>query len=246
MIGLRQAVVEGCFRYLAFCLKMDVSKSHLVTDGPTLDATGLIHRVRQPAASGPHPTVVMIHGRSGDEDVMWIFASTVPDDWLIVAPRAIRNDPNGGYSWHVRKHDTWPTLAEFDAAVDAIVRFIRALPELYAVDAHRIYLMGFSQGTALAFATALRNPGLIKGIAGLVGFVPEGYDAETVGAPLAGLPVFMAAGRSDPRIPIERARASAEILRRAGASLEYHEYETEHKLTPDAIRDLKQWWQLKK
>ena len=61
-------------------------------------AGDLIHRVAQPAGPGPHPTVLMLHGRSGDENVMWVFARALPPDWLIVAPRAIQPDPAGGFS----------------------------------------------------------------------------------------------------------------------------------------------------
>ena len=38
------------------------------------DAGDLTHRVARPAGPGPHPTVLMLHGRSGDENVMWVFA----------------------------------------------------------------------------------------------------------------------------------------------------------------------------
>lgn len=217
------------------------SPPQLFANGPAFDAAGLVHRVRRPDAPGPHRTAVMLHGRSGDEDVMWVFASTVPDDWLIVAPRAIQADPDGDYSWHPRRPDAWPSLIAFDEAVAALVKFIRALPALYQADPDHVYLMGFSQGAALAYAVALRHPGLVKGVAGLVGFTPEGIGSDQ--RPLEGLPVFMAAGTNDPRIPLVRSRASAGVLRQAGAALEYNEYDTEHKLTPDAIRDLRRWWQ---
>ncbi|MFQ5398315.1 MAG: alpha/beta hydrolase [Anaerolineae bacterium] len=215
----------------------------LISEGPAVTAAGLVHRVWQPAAPGPHPTVVMLHGRSGNEDVMWIFARTAPETWLMVAPRGIKRDPRGGYAWHPRGRDEWPALHQFDDAVAAVVRFIRALPPLYGADPARIYLMGFSQGAATAYATALRHPGLVQGIAGLVGFVPVECDAALETAPLQGLPLFMAAGRNDPLIPIARTAACAQTLRDAGAQLAYHEYDTGHKLSAQGMRDLKAWWE---
>jgi len=229
---------------------------------PALEAGGLVHRVRSPDGPGPHSTVVMLHGRSGDENVMWVFASTLPDKWLIVAPRALKPDPNGGYTWHPRKANDhslrsdlsprsaaergqaewgWPPLTAFDEAVAAIVRFIRALPDLYRADPNHVYLMGFSQGAALAYATAMRHPGLIKGIAGLMGFVPEDCDAGALAA-LKGLPIFMAAGARDAMSPLEHARESAHVLREAGAALDYHEYDTGHRLSAQGMRDMKRWW----
>ena len=220
---------------------MDGAELHLSADTPTREAGGLVHRVRSPDGPGPHPTVVMLHGRSGDENVMWVFASTLPGDWLVVTPRALKPDPDGGYTWHPRKTNEWPSLTAFDEAVAAIAQFIRALPDLYGADPSHVYLMGFSQGAAVAYATAMRHLGLIKGIAGLMGFVPEDSDSESLAA-LNGLPIFMAAGTRDAMIPLEHSRESARILREAGAALDYHEYDMGHRLSAQGMRDLKRWW----
>lgn len=198
---------------------------------------GLLHRVREPQSAGPHPTVILLHGRSGDENVMWVFERTVPADWLLVAPRAHIPDPRGSFSWHLRKLNEWPTLSLFDEVVEILFHFIHALPVLYHADLNRLYLMGFSQGAALAYAVAFKHPALIKGIAGLVGFLPPGGEGS-----LTDLPIFLAIGQQDPLIPLELARTSAEQLRQAGATVEAHEYETGHKLDAQGMRDLKAWW----
>lgn len=215
----------------------------LVTSVNVIEQAGLIHRVKQPTGDGPFPTVVMLHGRAGNEDVMWVFAPTLPSNWLAVAPRGIRIDPDGGYDWRPRGRDEWPTLAQFDEAVTAVIRFIHSLPDLYGADPAHIYLMGFSQGAATAYATALRQPGLVQGIAGLVGFMPGecGNVAET--AVLRDLPIFMAVGKQDPLIPYALAQSCAETLTAAGTALTYHEYDTGHKLNAQGMRDLKNWWQ---
>jgi phospholipase/carboxylesterase len=185
----------------------------------------------------------MLHGRAGNEDVMWIFARAVPEDWLLVAPRAIKKDPAGGYSWRIRERDEWPTLVQFDVPVGAVVDFVQALPDLYNADLENVCLMGFSQGAATAYAVAMRHPGLVRGIAGLVGFVPMECDDLLAAEPLEGLPIFMAVGKQDPRIPYSRSLACAHTLQMVGADLSYHEYEMEHRLNTRAMRDLEAWWQ---
>lgn len=219
----------------------DVRAPKLVTAVNIINQAGLIHQIAQPAGEGPFPTAVLLHGRSGDEKVMWVFANSLPPGWLLVAPRGIKPDPDGGYTWHPRDREEWPPLAQFDAAVTAVTRFIHALPTLYKADPTRIYLMGFSQGAALAYAVALRQPGLVQGIAGLVGFMPE---CVTMGetAVLRDLPVFMAVGKKDPLIPHEIVQRCAATLRAAGASLTYGEYDTGHRLNAEGVRDLKAWW----
>jgi phospholipase/carboxylesterase len=214
----------------------------LVRSGWAYETAGLVHRVLVPEGEKPYPTAVMLHGLRGNEDVMWVFQRAVPKEWLVVAPRANKSDPVGGYAWHPRQPDEWPTLAMFDEAVTAVVRFINALPELYGADPSRIYLMGFSQGAATAFATAMRHPGLVQGVAGLVGFTPEDCQVEVGAGILEGLPVFMAVGLEDETIPVDRSRKSAEVLEEAGANLVYDEYETGHKLNAHGMRDLKDWF----
>ena len=230
---------------------MTTDSPRLVAGGPALAAAGLIHRVQEPpgsapdpeSVSGPHPTVIMLHGRSGNEDAMWIFASSLPKKWLVVAPRGIKPDLSRGYAWHPRRRDEWPPLDTFDEAVSAISGLIQALPDLYDADPGRVYLMGFSQGAATAYATAMGHPGLVQGIAGLVGFVPVACDAAVETAVLKGLPILMIVGKSDPHIPLTRTQGCAQTLRMAGAGLTYREYDTTHRITAQGMRDLKTWWQ---
>jgi phospholipase/carboxylesterase len=214
----------------------------LIDSGPALEATGLLHRVLKPAIAGPHPTVVMLHGRSGGEDAMWVFARTLPANWLVVSPRGIKPDPSGGFAWHPRQRDEWPPLAMFEEAVEAITRFILALPLTHDANPAQIYLMGFSQGAAAAYAVAMNHPKAVRGIAGLVGFVPVQCDAAVETAVLRDLPIFMAVGVEDPYIPHSRAQNCAQTLRDTGADLTYREYQTGHRLNAQGVRDLKAWW----
>jgi phospholipase/carboxylesterase len=217
---------------------MQEPKPILVENGTAV----LPHRVLKPQKPGPHPTVVMIHGKLGSEDVMWIFRQTLPADWLVVAPRAIVEEEDGRYSWHPRSQDKWPSLADLDTAVAMLEQFIDTLPTLYEADPDQIYLMGFSQGAAAAFAIAMHNPEKIKGIASLVGFMPRAMDEGIETKRLADIPVFMAVGTEDERIPLEIARECGKAARAAGAYLEYREYETGHKLNGPGMRKLKSWW----
>lgn len=207
------------------------------------DETAVLpHRLLKPDKSGPLPTVVMIHGYLGNEDVMWIFQHTLPADWLLVAPRAIVAEGEHSFSWHPNAENGWPILTDFDTAVSRLTQFLRTLPEKYNADPDQIYLMGFSQGAAAAFATAIREPGRIQGIASLVGFMPKNVEDGIDTAVLTDLPVFMAVGAKDESVPLEIAREGGKAARAMGAFLEYREYDTGHKLNGDGMRKLKQWW----
>lgn len=217
-------------------------ESHLVNAGDAFSRAGLVHRVRAPTTPAPHPAVIMLHGLAGDENAMWIFARTLPADWLLISPRAILPDAQRGFTWCAGSSEHLPApLEQFDAAAHAIAQLARALPAVYAADPARVYLMGFSQGAAAAYAAALRYPGLTSGIAALLGFMPAAAD-EPLRYAFHALPIFMAVGQRDPRIPLAYAQANAAALRQAGALLEYHAYDARHKLPSSGLQDLTQWW----
>ena len=212
----------------------------LIQTGPEWFEAGLAYRYQLPDGPGPYPTAVMLHGRYGDEDVMWVFRKVVPRPWFVVAPRAPIADREL-YSWHVQGPEEWPDLAALQPAVASLRRFIGALTRLYNADPDRIYLMGFSQGAAVSIATALTHPDMIRGVAGLVGFAPSAPDEQIQGQ-LDGMPVFLATGTEDRIVPIEQSRRAADLLRRAGADLDHREYHIEHKMSAAGLRDLREWF----
>jgi len=220
---------------------MDSKQTLLVDSGPAFQKAGLVHRLQEAEGNRPAPVIVLLHGRSGTEDAMWIFSKAIPSGWIVAAPRGIKPDPGGGFAWHPRQRDEWPPLRMFEEAVAAIAHFIKALPELSGADLGEVYLMGFSQGAAAAYATAMRHPGLVKGIAGLVGFVPVNSERAVETDALKDLPIFMAVGLDDPYIPVARTQGCAETLRNSGAILAYHEYHTGHRLNAKGMRDLTGW-----
>ena len=53
--------------------------------------TGLIYRLRRGQPHGP--VLILLHGLSGDENVMWIFDHTLPREATVIAPRLGRSVP---------------------------------------------------------------------------------------------------------------------------------------------------------
>ncbi len=211
-----------------------------VESGRAFEDAGILHLVHQPTAPPPHPTIIMLQGRQGNEEVMWVFARTIPDNCLILSPRAPTPDGDG-FSWHPfsGKLSTYDDLQE---PVGSLHRFAKALPSLYEGEYSRLYMMGFSQGAVLALAYALHYPGSLAGVAALVGHMPLGAERFVTELPFADLPIFMAAGIEDDLIPLDLAAYSGDLARRAGADLTYREYETGHRMSGRGMRDLEEWW----
>ena len=220
---------------------MKTEKPKLVEKGPAIEQSGLVHRVWEPTASGPHPTIVMIHGRKGNEDVTWVFERTLPDEWLLVAPRApfVEED---GFSWDESPTGLHPPLRAFDNGVQALERFVSSLPDLYDSDLSRLYLLAFSQGAAMAYTFTMRNNFAVRGIAALVGLIAADAAKHPEISNLRDVPVFMAVGRKDDTVPLSVARSCAHAVIAGGARLDYREYDTGHKLNVRGMRDLSSWW----
>lgn len=222
---------------------MNTPKPTKHIDDQNVAQAGLIHTVRQPQSKGPHKTAVLLHGRNGNEEVMWVFAHTLPDDMLLVAPRAITAGDDGqGYSWHPHQSGHWPTVTDFAPGIAALSQFISALPDLYQADLSQLYLMGFSQGAALGLSAMMQQPELARGLAALVGFLPLAHEELVQERPLTERPILMAVGERDERIPLDLSRRSAKAIRQAGANLTYNEYNTGHRLNRQGMRDLSVWW----
>jgi len=54
----------------------------------TIQIEDWVIRRRIPAGAGPFPLFVLLHGWTGDENAMWIFASRLPAGAMLLAPRA--------------------------------------------------------------------------------------------------------------------------------------------------------------
>ena len=57
----------------------------------------------------------------------------------------------------------------------------------------------------------------------------------------ANFPVLVQHGTQDPMIPIDRAHETRQRLQQLGVDLSYREYEMQHAISPESLRDLVGW-----
>jgi phospholipase/carboxylesterase len=198
----------------------------------------LVHRISLPATPGRRfPAVVMVHGWLGNEKVMGIFERTIPPGVVAVSPRAPVEVDADSFGWFSLVEDE----ATFQSGLAALREFVAGLPQAYPVDAARVLLMGFSQGAVMSYALQAGEPGLVAGVAGLAGFLPEPARAWLSPGRLDGKSIFIAHGTEDVTVPVEQARLARAAFQQAGAEVEYHEYAVGHKLNAHGMSDLKRW-----
>jgi phospholipase/carboxylesterase len=194
-------------------------------------------RQRMPSGEGTHPVLLLLHGLTGDENVMWVFTNRLDDRYLILAPRGLHQAPTGGYSWQMNSREGFARIEDLRPAAEALVRLLR--PEHFPhADFSRLRAIGFSQGAALTYTLALMQPQLVDAFTGLSGFFPEGAEALIDGKPLQGKSAFIAHGTQDITVPVELARHSVDLLEAAGAQVTYCEEDVGHKLSAPCFRGM--------
>ena len=206
-------------------------------------AASLQHRVFFPStAREKYPAIIAIHGRGTNEnDLVPLVLSLSLPNVLLVSPRAPFPFPYGGFVWYDLAHEGIPEPNAFRTSIGTLQKFVEEVKEGYPVDSERLLLLGFSQGTVMAYATALLDPTSFLGVAALSGYIPHQSGLPLKLTNLNGFPVFISHGTDDPIIPVRLGREASELLKRARATVTYREYPMGHEVTENTMRDLSGW-----
>ena len=199
-------------------------------------------RVREKEHSNPR-LLLLIHGLTGDENSMWVFARDLPDHYWIVAPRAPYSAQAAGYSWRPTQFGSLdgPGLEWLWQSAEALIRLVDAYSASVGIDVNEYDVMGFSQGAGMCSVLAFLYPQRIRKVGILAGFVPRGLEELVSRRPLEGKPFFVAHGTKDETVTVERARASIALLEQAGAKVTYCEDDVAHKVSVKCLRALKKF-----
>lgn len=215
----------------------------------------LLETIEIESAPAPTAAVIWMHGLGADGND---FAPIVRELDLtgchgirFVFPHA-ENMPvtiNNGYvmrAWYdilgmdlVRREDAQGLRASQLRINDLIEREIeRGIP------AEHIVLAGFSQGCAMTLQTGLRYSQPLAGLMCLSGYLPLADTiAEERHAANQNVPIFMAHGRGDGVVLINRAEASRDHLKSLGYAIEWHEYMMQHSVCAEEVDDISRWLQ---
>jgi phospholipase/carboxylesterase len=197
---------------------------------------------RMPPARGgkADALVILLHGYgSNGADLISLapyWAKALPGA-AFVSPNAIEPIPQvpGGYQWFpISNLD--PHLMEqgVRGAAPSVDRFIDRELEKHGLDASRLALVGFSQGTMMALHVGLRRE---RPAAAILGFSGMLVGARRLKEEMRSKPpVLLAHGDRDPTIPIPAMFDSAEALAAAGHGAQWHvSYGVPHSVGSDGL-----------
>ena len=196
----------------------------------------------------PEAAVIVLHGLGADGNDFVPVAQML--DPGVGVRHVFPNAPempvtiNNGYvmrAWYdIREGDL--TQREDEAGLRRSQQAIDALIEreiARGIPAHRIVLMGFSQGCAMTLLTGLRQSHRLAGLVGLSGYLPLAATTEAERNPAnQHTPIFLAHGTEDPVVPLQRAIASRDQLQALGYRVDWHQYPMPHSVCPDEVADI--------
>jgi len=172
------------------------------------------------ALEGAHAAMILVHGRGATaEDIMSVAAQVQLPRWAYLAPQATGN------AWYPNPF-TAPIESNephLSAALEMLTRLVERIEA--SVPAHRIVLLGFSQGACLTLEFAARNARRMGGVVafsgGLIG--PDGTPRDYPGG-FEGTPVFLGCSDVDPYIRRDRVEEAGVVLAGMGADVDLRLY----------------------
>jgi phospholipase/carboxylesterase len=202
----------------------------------------------------PQYSVIWMHGLGADGSD---FEPVVPELDLqgchgirFIFPNAphIPVTCNGGYvmsAWYdIIALDSTSRRVD-EAGIDRSRQAIRRLIEKEnqrGIPCSRIFLAGFSQGGAIAYATALTHPESLAGIVALSTYIPEPKLIETEATSAnQAIPIFVAHGSEDEVVSPELGIRARDLLVQRGYPVEWHEYAMPHSVCFEEIQDIGRW-----
>ncbi len=206
-------------------------------------STTLFHRIIPPGnpGAGPHPALLLLHGRGADEEDLLGLASAFDDRFFIISVRAPFSYEFGGYTWYEFGPGGAPEPGMFRKSCDSLSQFLDDIRTHYPIDPARVFLFGFSMGSAMAFGIALSRPRDVRGVSANSGYVPEGTHLSLCWRELEGTAFFITHGALDPVIPIDAARHTRVLFEQSNAPFLYREYPAAHQMTDSCVADIAEW-----
>jgi phospholipase/carboxylesterase len=211
---------------------------------------GTLECVELQTDPNPNASIIWLHGLGADG---YDFIPVVRELQALGAPAARYVFPhapkrpvtiNGGMvmrAWfdilgaQIDRREDEASIRQSQAQVEALIEREAARGTARS----RIVLAGFSQGGAIALQTGLRQREPLAALVVLSAYLPLAATVASEAQPAGrAIPIFMAHGRDDAVIPIDRARSSRDVLLGLSCYVQWHEYAIPHSVSEEEIREL--------
>jgi phospholipase/carboxylesterase len=212
-----------------------------------MEASSLFYKVAPLGSNqaGPHPTLILLHGRGTDENDLLDLTSSFDPRLLVVSIRAPYRFPYGGYTWFDLNEQSRVNFDQLIEGRDALIRCLDDVQQKHSVDLKRIFLFGFSMGAMMSLTVSLSHPDRFKGVIAHSGMLLKNDKLKYRWNELDEISFFIAHGTHDPIVPVESSRQAYQKLMDANADVIYREYPIQHTISEESLSDAAIWLQQK-
>ena len=186
--------------------------------------------------------MLVLHGTGGNENDLIGIGQTIAPGAAILSPRGNVLE-NGAPRFFKRLAEGVFDPKEVRSRGEELARFIRAAIAKYALDASRIYALGYSNGANIASTVMFIDPRLLQGA---ILFRPMLVFEPSEQADLGSASVFISAGRMDPIVPVTSVERLVELFESAHSEVTLKWQLTGHNLMPGEVREAAEWLALQR
>ena len=185
---------------------------------------------------------MLLHGYGSNENDLFSFQSFFPKNHTIVSFRAPLTVFEGMYAWYeIYFENNVKSFNENTAknSSNEIVDEIKLICKQYNCDVNNITLIGFSQGAILGYSIAISNPGLIKNLVALSGYVEEkiiDFKNQKINTS-----IYISHGESDEVIPYLESKQTLEVLDKNGIKYNYNSFNQGHGVNQENLISFLDW-----
>ncbi len=195
---------------------------------------------------GKPPVLFMFHGYGSNEEDLFSFAPELQAELCIISVRAPYPIEPFGHAWYAINFDAekgkWSDNEQAIESRDLIAKFIDEAIAAYPVNKNNVNLLGFSQGTILAYAVALTYPEKVKNIVALSGYINKDIFPSAIETrDYSNLDFYCSHGSVDQVISVDWARQTPAFLNSLNIKHKYSEFPVGHGVAPQNFYELKDW-----
>ncbi len=211
--------------------------------------TDLVYKVNDALkkTDKPSPVLIMLHGYGSNEEDLFDIAKGLDQRFVTFSLRGPIATKNAGFCWY--SLDFLPDQQfkyDYKQAKESrskILSFISNACKEYRLDSSNVFVMGFSQGSIMAYDLAISSPKKIKGVIALSGrLMDETKILKTDWLQVAKVNFFIAHGTSDKVIKVEEAeKANAFLKLKKVKEVSYFTYEIPHSINGKELNNIKAW-----
>lgn len=193
-----------------------------------------------------YPLLVLLHGNGGNaESLMSVRDKMGATNFFVVAPqgpyqRKLLELNTPAYSWFLLSNDKKLWERADPLVIEYIINVIKDVKAHYKISG--VYLLGHSQGGALAYMTGIAKPDVINGIICSGAQNPEEFiNASDINNAASKLPVFISHGRYDPQVSFNEAQEAKNLLIRHGVNVTFKPFDGGHWLDEKTLIEVEKW-----